>query len=232
MSNSLWPHGLQHARLLCPSLSLNLLRFVSIEFLMPSNHIILHCPLLLLPSIFPSIRVFSNGLALCNRWLKYWSFSFSPPNIQGWHPLGLTGLRILIIYILKNLSSLFRLLYFSSLVDVYSCHLEEKSLWFLRKLSTFSSCIVHLDILFCEVQVWIFVCISLRLSVILLLISRSSVNIRDIFLFVYIYSRSFNLWLVLLCMIVYVLIRLFQKHSLKGYMFTAPLFTIGKKILC
>ena len=102
-------------------------------------------------------------------------------------------------------------------------------LWFLRKLSTFSSCIVHLDILFCEVQVWIFVCISLKLSVILLLISRSSVNIRDIFLFGYIYSRSFNLWLVLLCMIVCVLIRLFQKHSLKGYMFTAPLFTIGKK---
>ena len=196
---------------------------------MPSNHIILCCPLLLLPSIFPSIRVFSSGLALCNRWLKYWSFSFSPPNIQGWHPLGLTGLRILIIYILKNLSSLFRLLYFSSLVDVYSCYLEEKSLWFLRKLSTFSSCIVHLDILFCEVQVWIFVCISLRLSVILLLISRSSVNIRDIFLFGYIYSRSFNLWLVLLCMIVYVLIRLFQKHSLKGYMFTTPLFTTGKK---
>ena len=44
---------------------------------MPSNHLILCCPLLLLPSIFPSIRVFSNELALCIRWPKYWSFSFS-----------------------------------------------------------------------------------------------------------------------------------------------------------
>ena len=44
---------------------------------MPSNHLILCCPLLLLPSIFPSIRVFSNESALCVRWPKYWSFSFS-----------------------------------------------------------------------------------------------------------------------------------------------------------
>ena len=44
---------------------------------MPSNHLILFCPLLLLPSIFPSIRVFSNESALCIRWPKYWSFSFS-----------------------------------------------------------------------------------------------------------------------------------------------------------
>ena len=43
----------------------------------PSNHLILCCPLLLLPSIFPSIRVFSNELVICSRWLKYWSFSFS-----------------------------------------------------------------------------------------------------------------------------------------------------------
>ena len=44
---------------------------------MPSNHLILCCPLLLLPSIFPNIRVFSNESALCIRWPKYWSFSFS-----------------------------------------------------------------------------------------------------------------------------------------------------------
>ena len=44
---------------------------------MPSNHLILYCPLLLLPSIFPSIRVFSNELVLCIRWQEYWSFSFS-----------------------------------------------------------------------------------------------------------------------------------------------------------
>ena len=48
-----------------------------IQSMMPSNHIILCCPLLLLPSIFPSIRVFSSESALCIRWPKYWSFSFS-----------------------------------------------------------------------------------------------------------------------------------------------------------
>ena len=53
------------------------LKFMSIESVMPSNHLILCHPLLLLPSIFPSIRVFSNELALCIRWPKYWSFSFS-----------------------------------------------------------------------------------------------------------------------------------------------------------
>ena len=50
---------------------------MSIESMMPSNHLILCCPLLLLPSIFPSIRVFSNESALRIRWPKYWSFSFS-----------------------------------------------------------------------------------------------------------------------------------------------------------
>ena len=53
---------------------------MSIELVMPSNHLILCCPLLLLPSIFPSIRVFSSGLALCIRWLKYGSFNISPSN--------------------------------------------------------------------------------------------------------------------------------------------------------
>ena len=50
---------------------------MSIELVMPSNHLILYCPLLLLPSIFPSIRVFSNESVLHIRWSKYWSFSFS-----------------------------------------------------------------------------------------------------------------------------------------------------------
>ena len=59
-----------------------LLKVMSIELVMPSNHLILCHPLLLLPSIFPSIRVFSIESALCIRWLKYWSFSFriSPSN--------------------------------------------------------------------------------------------------------------------------------------------------------
>ena len=62
--------------------SRNLLKLMSIESVMPSNHLILCYPLLLLPSIFPSIRVFSNESALHIRWPKYWSFSFniSPTN--------------------------------------------------------------------------------------------------------------------------------------------------------
>ena len=62
--------------------SRNLLRLISFESVMPSNHLILCHPLLLLPSIFPSIRVFSNESALCIRWQKFWSFSFniSPSN--------------------------------------------------------------------------------------------------------------------------------------------------------
>ena len=59
------------------TISLNLLKLMSIEWMMPSNHLILCCLLLLLPSIFPSIRVFSNELALRIRWPKYWGFSFS-----------------------------------------------------------------------------------------------------------------------------------------------------------
>ena len=59
------------------TLSQSLLKLMSIELVMPSNHLTLWRPLLLLPSIFPSIRVFSNELALHIRWPKYWSFSFS-----------------------------------------------------------------------------------------------------------------------------------------------------------
>ena len=73
-------------------------QLISIELVMPSNHLILCRPLLLLPSIFPSIRVFSNESALHIRWLKDWSFSFniSPSNEhQDWSPLGWTGLIFL-----------------------------------------------------------------------------------------------------------------------------------------
>ena len=72
--------------------SWNLLKLMSIESVMPSNHLILCHSLLLLPSIFPSIRVFSNGSALCIRWPKYWTFSFniSPSNEHS----GLMSLRI------------------------------------------------------------------------------------------------------------------------------------------
>ena len=59
------------------TVSRNLLRFVSVESVMLSNHLILCCPLFLLPSIFPSIRIFSDELTLHIRWPKYWSFIFS-----------------------------------------------------------------------------------------------------------------------------------------------------------
>ena len=60
-----------------------LLKPMSVESVMPSSHLILCCPLLLLPSIFPSTRVFSSESALCIRWPKYWSFSFSnSPSIE------------------------------------------------------------------------------------------------------------------------------------------------------
>ena len=76
MSDSLQPHGLQHARPPCPN-SWTVLKLMPIESVRPSNHLILCHPFLLPPSIFPSIRVFSKESVLCIRWLKYWSFSFS-----------------------------------------------------------------------------------------------------------------------------------------------------------
>ena len=82
-------HSLSHVRLFVtpwtaacqtsPSItnSQSLLKLISIRSLMPSNHLILCCPLLLPPSVFPTIRVFSNESALHIRWLKYWSFSLN-----------------------------------------------------------------------------------------------------------------------------------------------------------
>ena len=112
MSHILWSHGLQHARLLCPSISPE---FCSdscwIESVVLSNHLIFHCTLLPLPSIFPSIRGslsmrgFSSELTLCIRWLKCWSFSISPSNeYSEWLPLGLTSLISLLP---KGLSRVF-----------------------------------------------------------------------------------------------------------------------------
>ena len=75
------------------AISWSLLTLMSIESMMPSNHLILCHPLLLLPSIFPSVRVFPNESAVCIRWPKYWSFNFSmsPSNEYS----GLISFRIL-----------------------------------------------------------------------------------------------------------------------------------------
>ena len=95
MSDSLRPHGLQHARVPCPSPTPRACSNSSIKSVMPSNHLILCRPLLLLPSVLPRIRVFSNESALHVRWPKYWSFSFniSPSNE---HP-GLISFKTLIL---------------------------------------------------------------------------------------------------------------------------------------
>ena len=83
------------------TISLSLLKLMSIESVIPFNHLILYCPFLLLPSIFPSIRVFSSESALHIRWPKYWRFSISPSNessglisfrMDGWTSLQSKGL--------------------------------------------------------------------------------------------------------------------------------------------
>ena len=128
ISDSLQTHG--HARLPCPSPFLRVCsKLMSTEWMMPSSHLILCHPLLLLSSIFPSIRVFSNMSALHSRWPKYWSFSFtiSPSkNIQDLFPLGWTGLISLQS---KELSSFFS----STTVQKHQFFSAQLSLWFTLK---------------------------------------------------------------------------------------------------
>ena len=92
MSDSVTPWTAAHQASLSITNSWSLLKLMSIESVMSSNHLILCCPLRLLPSIFPSFRVFSNESALRITWSKYWSFSFniSPSNE---HP-GLISFRM------------------------------------------------------------------------------------------------------------------------------------------
>ena len=74
------------------TISQSLLKLMSIESMMPPNHLILCCPLLLLPSIFPRVRIFSNESALCIRWPNYWNFSFSICPSNGYS--GLISFRV------------------------------------------------------------------------------------------------------------------------------------------
>ena len=74
------PWTAAHQACLCITNSRSLLKLMSIELVMPSNHLIHCCPLLFLPSIFPSIRIFSNESVLFIRWPKYWSFSMDHSN--------------------------------------------------------------------------------------------------------------------------------------------------------
>ena len=96
---------------------LELLKFMSIEPVRPSNHLVFCHPLLLLPSIFPSIRVFSNGSALHVRWPKYWSVSFSISPSNGYS--GLIYFRIDFLAVLGTLKSLLQHISKTSIL----CHL-------------------------------------------------------------------------------------------------------------
>ena len=97
-------HGRQQARLPCLTLSWSLIKLMPIELMTPSNHLILCWPLLLLPSVFPSIRVFSNESALHTRWPKYWSFSFSISPSNEYSRLISVRIDWLILLLSKGLS--------------------------------------------------------------------------------------------------------------------------------
>ena len=111
------------------TISRSLFKLMSTESVMPSNHLILCCPLLLPPSIFPSIRVFSNELVLCIMWLYYWSFSFniSPFNEYS----GLISFRVDWLDLLAVQGTLKSLLqHHSSKTSVFQC-----SAFFMVQLS-------------------------------------------------------------------------------------------------
>ena len=101
VSDSLWPHGLQHARPPCPSPTPRVYSN-SCPLSRTSNHLILSHRLLFSPSIFPSIRVFSNGSALHIRWPKYWSFILIyEVKVVYWHLLLLT-LKCIYLWLLYD----------------------------------------------------------------------------------------------------------------------------------
>ena len=120
VSGSLGPHGLQQACLSITN-SQSLLKLMSIESVMPSNHLILCHPLLLVPSVFPSIRVFSKVSILRIKWPKYWSFSFSisPSNEYS----GLISFRITGGYssYQKHQFSALRLAHGPALTSIHEC---------------------------------------------------------------------------------------------------------------
>ena len=109
--------------------SWSLLKLMSITSVMPSNYLILCCPLLLPPSIFPTIRVFSNELVLCIKWPKYWSFSFSisPSNEYS----GVISFRIAWLYLLAVQGTLKSLLQHHS----SKASILQRSAFFIVQLS-------------------------------------------------------------------------------------------------
>ena len=122
-SDSLRPHGLQHARLPCPSATPRVYSDSSIGLVMSSNHLILCHPLFLPPSIFSSIRVFSNESVLRIRWPKYWSFSFNICPFNEYS--GLISFRMDWLYLLAVQGTLKSLLqYHNSKTSILSTQLS------------------------------------------------------------------------------------------------------------
>ena len=107
------------------TISGNLLKLMSITSTMPSNHLVLCCPFLPLPSIFPSIRVFSNELALHIRWSKYWSFTFSINPSKEYSKLFPLGLTSLISFQAKGLLRVF----YCTTVQKDQFSSDQPSLW-------------------------------------------------------------------------------------------------------
>ena len=141
MSNSLKLQELQHTRLPCPSLSPRVCWNSSIESVMPSNHLDLCCPLLLLPSVFPSIRVFSNELVLNIMWPKYWNFNFSisPSNEYS----GLISFRIDCFYLLAVQGTLKSLLQHHN----WRASILRHSAFFMVQLSNFHTWLLEKSLL-------------------------------------------------------------------------------------
>ena len=148
MSGSLQPHGLQHARPPCPSSTPGVYpNSCPIESMMPFNHLILCHLLLFLPSIFPSIRVFSNDSALHIRWPKCWSFSFniSPSNehsgLISWFDLAVQGTQE------SSLASQFESINSSVLSLLYGPTLTSvRDSYFFKK---FNNIVFHQDLMHC-----------------------------------------------------------------------------------
>ena len=130
MSDSAIPWSAARQASLSFTISWSLLWLMSTELMISSNHLTLCHPLLLLPSIFLRIRVFSSESALCIRWPKSWSFSFSivlPMDIQGWFLLGFTGLVSLLS---RGLSRVFS----STTVREHQFFGAQPSLWHEKDL--------------------------------------------------------------------------------------------------
>ena len=127
MCNSLLPWTAARQASLSITISQSLLKLMSTESVMPSNHLVLCRPLLLPPSIFPSIRVFSNELVLCIRWPKDWTFSFciNPSNEYS----GLTSFRMDWLDLFRTQSKGLSRVFSNTTVQKHQFFSAQPSLW-------------------------------------------------------------------------------------------------------